>query len=83
MTALSEGYTLSEDVFQYLASELTEDVRQLKSGLIGVSAKSIPPRCGCRFNLGQKCGEEYYFFTGKHYPWIRSSAWSASTMTFA
>ena len=38
--ALSEGYTLSEEVFQYLASELMEDVRQLKSGLIGVSAKA-------------------------------------------
>lgn len=38
--ALSEGYTLSEEVFQYLASELMEDVRQLKSGLIGVAAKA-------------------------------------------
>ena len=39
-TALAEGYTLSEEVFQYLASELVEDVRQLKSGLIGVAAKA-------------------------------------------
>lgn len=39
-SALSAGYTLSEDVFQYLASELMEDVRQLKSGLVGVSAKA-------------------------------------------
>jgi chromosomal replication initiator protein len=38
--ALSEGYLLSEEVFQYLASELVEDVRQLKSGLIGVAAKA-------------------------------------------
>jgi chromosomal replication initiator protein len=38
--AQSEGYLLSEDVFQYLASELVEDVRQLKSGLIGVAAKA-------------------------------------------
>ncbi len=39
-TALSAGYTLPEEVFQYLASELIEDVRQLKSGLVGVSAKA-------------------------------------------
>ncbi len=38
--ALCENYTLPEEVFQYLASELIEDVRQLKSGLIGVSAKA-------------------------------------------
>jgi chromosomal replication initiator protein len=29
-----------EKVIQYLASELTDDVRQLESGLIGVSAKA-------------------------------------------
>ena len=39
-TALSNGYTIPEEVFQYLASELTEDVRQLKSGFIGVAAKA-------------------------------------------
>jgi chromosomal replication initiator protein len=39
-TARSSGYNISEEVFQYLASELTEDVRQLKSGLIGVAAKA-------------------------------------------
>ena len=31
---------LPDDVLQYLASELTDDVRQLESGLIGVIAKS-------------------------------------------
>ncbi len=31
---------ISDDVIHYLASELTEDVRQLESGLIGVTAKS-------------------------------------------
>ncbi len=31
---------VSEDVIRYLASELTENVRQLESGLIGVTAKS-------------------------------------------
>jgi chromosomal replication initiator protein len=38
--ALHNGYEIPEDVMQYLAGELTEDVRQLESGLIGVTAKS-------------------------------------------
>jgi len=36
-----KGYDVSEEVIQYLASELTEDVRQLESGLIGVASKSL------------------------------------------
>jgi chromosomal replication initiator protein len=34
------NYTMPDDVIEYLAGELTEDVRQLESGLIGVNAKS-------------------------------------------
>ncbi len=34
------GYKIPEDIIQYLAAELVEDVRQLESGLIGVTAKS-------------------------------------------
>lgn len=34
------GYQVSKDIIDYLACELTGDVRQLKSGLIGVAAKS-------------------------------------------
>ena len=34
------GYTVPEEVIHYLAAELTDDVRQLESGLIGVTAKS-------------------------------------------
>jgi chromosomal replication initiator protein len=34
------GFVIPEDVTHYLAAELTEDVRQLESGLIGVTAKS-------------------------------------------
>ena len=34
------GYVVPEDVIQYLAAELTDDVRQLESGLVGVTAKS-------------------------------------------
>lgn len=34
------GYKIPEDIIQYLAAELMEDVRQLESGLIGVAAKS-------------------------------------------
>ncbi len=36
----ARGYNISKEVTQYLASELTNDVRQLESGLIGVAAKS-------------------------------------------
>ena len=39
-SASSAGYAVSGEVLQYLASELTEDVRQLKSGLIGVMARA-------------------------------------------
>lgn len=39
-TAKSSGYAIPDDVCQYLASELTDDVRQLKSGFIGVAAKA-------------------------------------------
>jgi chromosomal replication initiator protein len=38
--AKHNGHKLPEDVIHYLASELTEDVRQLESGLIGVTTKS-------------------------------------------
>lgn len=38
--ALLHGYKMPENVLQYLAVELTEDVRQLESGLNGVAAKS-------------------------------------------
>ncbi|HIJ55678.1 MAG TPA: chromosomal replication initiator protein DnaA [Deltaproteobacteria bacterium] len=34
------GYDLPEEVTQYLAGELSENVRQLESGLIGVAAKA-------------------------------------------
>ena len=33
-------HNIPEDVVEYLASELTEDVRQLESGLVGVATKS-------------------------------------------
>jgi len=36
-----KGYEVPEEVIYYLASELTEDVRQLESGLIGVASKSL------------------------------------------
>ena len=38
--ALSNGYQMPDDVINYLAGELTEDIRQLSSGLNGVAAKS-------------------------------------------
>ncbi len=39
-TAQDNGTVIAEEVLQYLASELTGDVRQLKSGLIGTTAKA-------------------------------------------
>lgn len=39
-SAKTIGHTVSDEVLQYLSSELTGDVRQLKSGLIGVAAKA-------------------------------------------
>jgi len=39
-TVQSGGYCVPDQIVQYLASELTDDVRQLKSGLIGVTAQA-------------------------------------------
>lgn len=36
----ANGYRMPGEVIEYLAGELTEDVRQLESGLIGVTARS-------------------------------------------
>jgi chromosomal replication initiator protein len=36
----ARGYFITDDVIHYLSCELTEDIRQLESGLVGVSAKS-------------------------------------------
>lgn len=38
--AKRNGYQLPEEIIHYLAGELSENVRQLESGLIGVTAKS-------------------------------------------
>jgi chromosomal replication initiator protein len=38
--AQSNGYQIPDDVINYLAGELTEDIRQLSSGLNGVAAKA-------------------------------------------
>lgn len=38
--ALLNGFQVPEEIIHYLASELNEDVRQLESGLIGITAKS-------------------------------------------
>ncbi len=34
------GYNVPEDIISYLAGELTEDIRQLESGLLGITARS-------------------------------------------
>lgn len=38
--SMANGFNIPEKVTHYLAGELTEDIRQLESGLIGVTAKS-------------------------------------------
>jgi chromosomal replication initiator protein len=38
--AMTKGFAIPEKVIHFLASELTEDVRQLESGLIGITAKA-------------------------------------------
>jgi chromosomal replication initiator protein len=38
--ASAKGFNIPDDVVQYLAGELTDNVRQIESGLIGVTAKS-------------------------------------------
>ncbi|MGD1968916.1 MAG: chromosomal replication initiator protein DnaA [Desulfobacterales bacterium] len=38
--AQSNGYHIPDTIIEYLAGELTEDIRQLESGLNGVAAKS-------------------------------------------
>ena len=38
--SMVNGYNIPEEVTHYLAGELTEDVRQLESGLIGVTARA-------------------------------------------
>lgn len=38
--AVEKGYTIPAEVLTYLAEQLSENVRQLESGLIGVAAKS-------------------------------------------
>ena len=38
--AATRGFKIPDKVIHYLASELTEDIRQLESGLIGVTAKA-------------------------------------------
>ena len=48
------GWTIPMEVLEYLSSELTQDVRQLKSGLMGVVAKSS--LLGRPINLGLAAG---------------------------
>lgn len=38
--SLEDSIDISQDIIEFLASELTDNVRQLESGLIGISAKS-------------------------------------------
>ncbi len=48
--AREHGYKMPRDITDYLASELSENVRQLESGLFGVTAKSS--LLGCPIDIG-------------------------------
>jgi chromosomal replication initiator protein len=49
--AKGNNYNFPVDVLEYLASELTQDVRQLKAGMVGVSAKASLLGCKIDFDL--------------------------------
>ncbi len=51
--AMEKGIVIPREVLEYLACELSEDVRQLESGLIGVSAKSSLLQTPINLNLAQ------------------------------
>jgi len=51
--ALVNRYRMPDDVINYLAGELTEDVRQLESGLNGVAAKSSLLGAAIDLNLAE------------------------------
>jgi chromosomal replication initiator protein len=51
--ALVNRYHMPDDVINYLAGELTEDVRQLESGLNGVAAKSSLLGAAIDLNLAE------------------------------
>jgi chromosomal replication initiator protein len=52
--AKQNKWCIPEDVLAYLASELTQDVRQLKSGLVGVAAKAS--LMGRKIDIGLAAG---------------------------
>jgi chromosomal replication initiator protein len=51
--AQANGTVIAEEVLQYLASELSGDVRQLKSGLIGTTAKASLLGCDADLPLAR------------------------------
>ncbi len=52
--ATRNNWCIPEDVISYLASELTHDVRQLKSGLVGVASKAS--LLGRKIDIGLAAG---------------------------
>ncbi len=51
--AMENGYRIPHDVMEYLAGELSKNVRQLESGLIGVASKSTLLSAPISLNLAQ------------------------------
>ena len=52
--AVDNGWKIPSDVLEYLATELSQDIRQLKSGLIGVTAKAS--LLGCPIDVRMAAG---------------------------
>jgi chromosomal replication initiator protein len=67
-TAQSNKISVPEAVFQYLASELNGDVRQLKSGLIGVTAKASLLGSEVDLSLARGVVKKHGGFSGIHHP---------------
>ncbi|KJS32133.1 MAG: ATPase [Desulfatitalea sp. BRH_c12] len=51
--ARENGWAIPQQVLEYLATELAQDVRQLKSGLVGVSAKASLLGCSIDTELAE------------------------------
>jgi chromosomal replication initiator protein len=51
--ARQKGFQIPENVLEYLASELTDDIRQLESGLISVTARASLLGCSIKLDLAE------------------------------
>ncbi len=79
--AKTNGYEVDDEIIQYLASELTEDVRQLESGLAGVMAKASLLCAPLDLNLAGSVVQNMVQHR-RTSPWMPSSVWFANNTGF-